>query len=401
LQGPCVECQRAAVTEKALDSAMRVLAWEQPDLTPGGLTMDEDKDMEEGVDMPDVRTAALVLLLAAVEGPVVPAHYDALMSAVDLRVLRARLATAYREGVESYARGGALGCVARRRVNGGADYDDAEVPMLDVLALPGGQWDENIVEGFNVYVLLEKLAAADPTGAVAFAVSVDNFSKDDAVAYLFFRRYTRCIEIVSAVGALERFYFPCPIECFHLSSASRQRWEWDVDRSSSQAKLDGLITASDEFIHEMTHQTWLSQIPLLSWVVLQFESLKVVSLALAFAINAILLFAYGVQRTTDPTSFATDILQGNITLAVEGNSILHGDDVLLALQVLGAAQTVTSTCLVIIFFINDGPLIARKRCGTRRSFSRSCACSLRAWRGARAQLEGAVARARRGAGAQG
>ena len=97
-QGPCASAQRTAVDAKALDSAMRILSWEAADLAPGGLSDGGDHDAAGGggVGVGDARTSAVTLMLAAIEGGVSPGIYEAMLGAVDLRVLRARLARSYR-----------------------------------------------------------------------------------------------------------------------------------------------------------------------------------------------------------------------------------------------------------------------------------------------------------------
>ncbi len=97
-------------------------------------------------------------------------------------------------------------------------------------------------------------------------------------------------------GALERFLFPCPVVCNHLSDTTKRAWAWDADRSSTQAKLDCLVRGTDGFVHEMRHHAALARMPGASLVSAQFEPLKVLSLALAVAINALLLLGYGVSR---------------------------------------------------------------------------------------------------------
>ncbi len=100
-------------------------------------------------------------------------------------------------------------------------------------------------------------------------------------------------------GELERFLFPCPVVCNHLSDATKKAWLWDVDRSSSQSKLDGLVRATDGFVHEMRHLALLAKLPFVSWISRQFEPLKIISLALACVINLLLLLAYGVAYPSD------------------------------------------------------------------------------------------------------
>ena len=315
-----------------------------------------------------------------------------------------------REGVDAYARRGALGLLHRVRASRGG-FDGGEAPMIDVLSLPSGPWENAMVEGFNVYMLLEKLGARGVGGGgggfspdraaatqrrstrpaasrqlcrrittplmtprrtsssggagapwrtcicalracacaftwrvatacgcglmhmrirhmlmhstCAYAHSTYAYAFDICIYAHSAARYTRRVEIVDAGGALERFYFPCPVECFHLSTASRDKWEWEVgghavrttcplylcgcsgtsrshsvsflfcpgtslwrrgvtvrpcaqvDRSSAQAKLDGLATASDAFIHEMRHLARLARVPLLSFILLQVRGPRV------------------------------------------------------------------------------------------------------------------------------
>jgi hypothetical protein len=204
-QGPCKACQLVAVNAKILDTSVRILAWDGPDLEVGRLEWDDD-------DVADARTSALALMLAAIEGPAVRSVHDQMLAAIgDMGMLRSHLVRSYRTGAEAYApaargsqliqRGAAISHLVRaqaRRLSRGSIVLESELPSLDVMAIPADGWNRHLLEGFNLYILMEMLAEADKTGAVLAHVAGGAYSETDAVAYWFFRRNTRrvCARIV-------------------------------------------------------------------------------------------------------------------------------------------------------------------------------------------------------------
>ena len=138
--------------------------------------------------------------------------------------------------------------------------------------------------------------------------------------YWFFQKNTGRVEVVRG-GRLELVYFPRPVISNFLTDSSREAFKWAVDRSSPQAKLDGLVAASEDFLAEMRHQAYIWRSSLVAFASGQLEALKTISFALALAINAIVLLSYGVALPT-----TGDMSAGDMAAAVVngGDSLLGG-----------------------------------------------------------------------------
>ena len=56
-------------------------------------------------------------------------------------------------------------------------------------------------------------------------------------------------------------YFPVPDLCTWLSEKSKQKLEWEVDRSTPQKRIEDFVNRSEGMIHEMRHNERISHIP--------------------------------------------------------------------------------------------------------------------------------------------
>ena len=59
---------------------------------------------------------------------------------------------------------------------------------------------------------------------------------------------------------LEKFYFPEPPMCTHLTSQTMEHIKWSIDRDSPAKKVQQLFALKDDLINEMRHQQWLHNV---------------------------------------------------------------------------------------------------------------------------------------------
>ena len=283
------------------------------------------------------------------EGPAVPWMHERLKAVVDMGTLRTHVVTSYAAAVhELAARSTRLARLANLEILGAA-------PVLDEMALPLDAFDEGpLREGCDAYMLMQQLADADETGVLAREVAPEQYA--DPSGYWFYHRNVCRVEIVRE-SKLERIYFPRPLLANYLTKVSQDTFVTQVDRSSPAAKIDALVEATDDFMKEMNHQASLSRWPFVSFATRQLENLKLVSFGLACAINFLILLSYGVDQPTDGSMGTSGLL----THIVNGNSTLGGPETEIAIRTLGFLQTIASTTIVVVFFLNFAPLIIKRR----------------------------------------
>lgn len=76
--------------------------------------------------------------------------------------------------------------------------------------------------------------------------------------YMFFNENTGYIEILLDADCMQRVYFPIKPVCKYLSKQSRQNLMIQIDRTSPQQKIIGLLRAVPELVDEMHHIEVLS-----------------------------------------------------------------------------------------------------------------------------------------------
>lgn len=147
--------------------------------------------------------------------------------------------------------------------------------VLDVLELPLGAFDTgDLKEGFDLFMLMQVRASsrvvarpmycarhaqqlADVDHMLSDKVNREAYSEADHAAYWFFQRNMCRVEMVRDFQ-LERMYFPRPVISNYLTKLTKDGFVWQVDRTSPQAKVDGLFNAAADFLDEMQHQVrWL------------------------------------------------------------------------------------------------------------------------------------------------
>ena len=105
--------------------------------------------------------------------------------------------------------------------------------------------------GFYFFLLMRTLGRySEPTYAIC----------QTARSFDFFAANTGCIEIVRTDRSLDEVLFPVPMLCKWLTSSSKYKFMWDVDRSTPQKRIDSFVTRSEGLIYEMRHQERIAKV---------------------------------------------------------------------------------------------------------------------------------------------
>jgi hypothetical protein len=104
----------------------------------------------------------------------------------------------------------------------------------------------NIIEGFDIYTLINQLAIALPD------VKEIMRPYQDTNAYMFFKYHTGNVE-VQKDNDIMTIYFPIQPVTRFLTDTTKSKFMRIVNRESNQHKIIDLVAKSPEFIDEMEH----------------------------------------------------------------------------------------------------------------------------------------------------
>ena len=172
-------------------------------------------------------------------------------------------------------------------------------------ALRETSFDGEVVEGFNLYTLVNSLADAQAQtgGKKKSWRPVENPDSPEVMfqcqAYDFFKQHTGKIE--AKIGDnIYPVYFPIKPVCRYLSEKSKSKFMNEVERESPQHKIMGFLKASADLINEMYHVEMLSR----AWIVLTPARLSFVNLLstlITYTINFFILYFYKYDEVTEGT----------------------------------------------------------------------------------------------------
>ena len=100
-----------------------------------------------------------------------------------------------------------------------------------------------------------------------------------------FRSYHPC----SVVITLDEVLFPVPMLCRWLTSSSKYKFMWDVDRSTPQKRIDSFVTRSEGLIYEMHHQERIAKVHFFRLLTSRSGALKTARLCLGCLINVLII----------------------------------------------------------------------------------------------------------------
>jgi len=163
---------------------------------------------------------------------------------------------------------------------------------------------ELLVHSLGLKRLSDKIATINPFGdAGEFEVDVEDYllnptQLDDEwiIAYSFFNKKTKSVEISMGDGKLLKCFFPMMPLCTHLSIDTQERILHEIRRNTATEKITDILHFKEEVMTEMEHLSDLhvrsAMIPLASWILSKAKVWDVLSFYLACALNILLLVAY-------------------------------------------------------------------------------------------------------------
>lgn len=325
-QGPCEENQECLSKAKIINSCMDFLtAFRQPrDYHKQGFLEEEQIDKVN-----DATTTAMKLLNTLIEGVSKPEIIEE-MSRLDFRFLVSKLAQEYQDIVEDQLK---------------LKFDSV-TPAEVTSKMNANSMTQQVLESFDVYILIVTLADATPKVAT-FLKDTEDYTTREKDALEFFRRNVGNIEIVFNEKLL-KVYFPIHSVCRYLTENTQKDFMMNVNRESPTEKINGLVSASAEFIVEMKHMAYLES---QKFVISQFRFnlLRDFSTLISIAINGIIL---GTYYFTVVDNISSQQIQNMGNLNTTGT-----------INVLGYVQLVTSTLMIIFWIIINGPIILTRRWG--------------------------------------
>ena len=127
------------------------------------------------------------------------------------------------------------------------------------------------------------------------------------------------VEIVNGDGALERIYFQLPRHCAYLTTQSKQRLLWEVDRNTPGRQIQQFLDAVYGMQLEMQHEQRLSETRLLRWLV-QVPALELTT-ALSVVQNGLLIAEAAsksdrYQRVLNNASTAIGVVQVTVCVTL-------------------------------------------------------------------------------------
>ena len=205
VQGPCPGNQRFLIGTNLCDVAVRFMHGTYPDC--------------DAADVIELKLLCLKLLLAMVEGVQTDVIPRRISSSLDSSRLVTELDYAFEQS--------------------GNTEEFELIPTYKLSEIQRSFRDL----GFYFFLLIKTLSKHAPASL--------ELCKKTAKSYAFYARNTGSIEIVRQDKTLEEVYFPVPDLCTWLSLKSKQKLEWEVDRSTPQKRIEDFVNRSEGMIHEM------------------------------------------------------------------------------------------------------------------------------------------------------
>lgn len=182
--------------------------------------------------------------------------------------------------------------------------------------------------------------------------------KKRETVYRFFEMYTGHVEVVFN-EAICKVYFPLPYFYLGFTPEAKQRFDREVDRSSSKAKLNYLQTNVPEMIRGMEHEDRLNRFfskhVVLAWLASKPEFWEELAFIMSLIINIAILFSYSV--------YGTDRVNNYSLFYRESSSKGVGLDTRQTIwffRVCGIVHCVSAGIIVSFFIMKEWPILASK-----------------------------------------
>jgi len=236
VQGPCRGNQRLLSQPKSIDTCRDLLTClkHSSDQAVRGFRITSQRQISA------LKSKTVNFLLSLLEGDADVEITRQIADSLDVRRCKERMLEVFKTFVAEQ----------------GLDFTSSVLSTVD-RSLTRESFEGAIEEGFNLYILLRKLADDYPP-AQEFVSPKSFLDDEELVAFTFFKRHTARIEVVIE-GRLQRTYFPIPPICSYISTASRAQLVASVNRDSASGKVTDMLVKADDVIAEMNHNYDLAQ----------------------------------------------------------------------------------------------------------------------------------------------
>ena len=272
IQGPCSGNQKALISAKIIDSSRDFIAgFEKPqEFLPLGFT-EEEEDIDK---ISEFKSKFVTLLLSLLEGDLDVQKINKMANALDFNVVKDRMLAVFTIFVEKLL-----------------DESDIDIGNLNISTVNNrlikDSFEEQITEAFELYILMQTLAANSDVAKTN--MERKRFNAEQWKAYDFIRYHTGKIEI-AVEGNLQSVYFPIRPACHYISEQSKKDLMQSVNRESQANKVDDLLAAAPDLIDEMIYNEGLQR-STFAITPERLQLLKDFSTALACLMNVVLFIA--------------------------------------------------------------------------------------------------------------
>jgi hypothetical protein len=200
-------------------------------------------------------------------------------------------------------------------------------------------YSSSLTAGFDAYALL-KLLNHECKGT----------------AWEYFERHSRAVEVV-VDSRVQVVRFPRPVLSYFITEDDKATFEAKVDRSSRDAKLQGLFAEADRLLEVTQHRHAVSQSLLKSFLARMYPILRNISLFLALLLNLIILLGYGSSPRSSGIMTLHDMQQATVVNHPDG----RGDDTNRAISALGSFQIIITSLTLVLYWITQVPFVMTSR----------------------------------------
>ena len=324
VQGPCEENQMALAKANIINSSMDFLMTfkKKTDYMKRGFLTKEQRNQTN-----EATTKSVKLLTALIEGDTIPEIFEE-MNSLDFNFLIRKLSVYYENFVSSKV---------------GLNPKTTQ-PMIVTSRMPADAFDQKMLESFDVYILLANLGDLNQNVRYKLSHTTD-YTELERNALEFYQINTANIELLFKERLL-KIYFPIYPACRFLTSDAKDNLMENVNRSSLNEKIMGLVNASPKLFDEMEHLVFLHS-KMFTFSTKRYNLLRDFSTLLSLIINIILI------------STTYYIVQDGQT--VKTSKDLGGYNSEQVIKALGWVQIMASLVMIIFWARINSGMILRER----------------------------------------
>ena len=324
VQGPCEENQMALAKANIINSSMDFLMTfnKKSDYMKRGFLTKEQRNQTN-----EATTKSVKLLNALIEGDTHPEIFEE-MNSLDFNFMIRKLSVYYENFVSS-----------KLKLN-----PKTAQPTIVTNKMNQDSFDQKMLESFDVYILLANLADLNQNVRDKLVNTAD-YTELERNALEFYQINTANIELLFKERLL-KIYFPIYPACRFLTSNAKDDLMENVNRSSPNEKIMGLVNASPKLFDEMEHLVSLHS-NTFSFSTKWYNLLRDFSTLLSLIINIILISTtYYVVIDGESVKTSQDFGGYNSQQVIKG---------------LGWVQITTSILMIVYWVQINSGMIFRER----------------------------------------